>query len=105
MRIDPAHSPRKGIYRRPVLVRWRKALEVPRPAFIKRATNLSVRSDLIEAARTARLNLSALLERALEEELVRLKWRQWREENAASIAAYNRHVKDHGAFVHIWQRW
>lgn len=83
----------------------RKPLEVHRPAFLKRATNLSVRSDLIEAARAARVNMSALLERALEEELVRLKWRQWREENAASIAAYNRHVKDHGAFVQIWQRW
>jgi antitoxin CcdA len=106
MRIDRAHSPRKGIHRRPVLDRSRrKPLEVHRPAFLKRATNLSVRSDLIEAARAARVNMSALLERALEEELVRLKWRQWREENAASIAAYNRHVKDHGAFVQIWQRW
>ena len=81
------------------------ALELHRPAFMKRATNLSVRSDLVEAARAARLNLSALLEQALEEELVRLKWRQWCEENTASIAAYNRHVREHGAFVQIWQRW
>src|SRR5262249_24875860 len=84
---------------------WRKPLEVRRPPFMKRPTNLSVRSDLIEAARAARLNVSPLLERALEEELVRVKWRQWREENSTSIAAYNRHVKEHGAFVQIWQRW
>jgi antitoxin CcdA len=44
------------------------------------------------------VNLSALLERALTEELVRLKWRQWRKENAPAIAAYNRHVRENGAF-------
>src|SRR5215469_12594324 len=64
----------------------------------KRPTNLSVRGELIDAARAARVNLSALLERALTEELVRLKWRQWREENAPAIAAYNRHVRENGAF-------
>ena len=108
MRIRHAHSPRDGVLQAgPAAVRnrWRKPLEVHRPVFMKRPTNLSVRGDLIEAARAARLNLSAVFERALEEELVRVKWRQWREENAASIAAYNRHVKDNGAFVQIWQRW
>jgi antitoxin CcdA len=71
----------------------------------RRATNLTVRRDLVAAARRARLNLSALLERALEEELVRVKWRQWRRENAASIAAYNRHVKKHRPFSRILLRW
>jgi antitoxin CcdA len=79
-------------------------LEAQDAAIVKRPTNLSVRGDLVEAARAARLNLSALLERALEEELVRVKWRQWRQENVASIAAYNRHVKAYGAFTQIWMR-
>ena len=35
----------------------------------KRATNVSVRSDLLSAAREAGVNLSAALERALTEEL------------------------------------
>ncbi len=70
----------------------------------KRATNLSVRADLIDAARAARLNLSALLERALTDQLLRMKWRKWREENAASIAAYNRHVREHGTFTVICLR-
>lgn len=68
----------------------------------RRPTNLSVRADLAAAARSARVNLSALLERALEVELVRARRRQWREENVASIEAYNRHVKARGAFAQIW---
>jgi antitoxin CcdA len=70
----------------------------------KRPTNLSIRGDLIDAARAARFNLSSLLERALEEELTRLRWRQWREANAASIETYNRHVKDYGTFSRICLR-
>ena len=71
----------------------------------KRPTNLSVRGDLIEAAHAAGVNLSALLERAVTEELVRLKWRHWREENVRAIAAYNRYVKENGAFCRIGMRW
>ncbi len=82
----------------------RHDLEIHQPAGAERPTNLSVRGDLIDAARAARLNLSALLERALDEELVRLKWRRWREENAASIAAYNSQVKDYGTFSRICLR-
>jgi antitoxin CcdA len=70
----------------------------------KRATNLSVRVDLIDEARRVRLNLSALLERALMEEFVRIKWREWREENAGVVAAYNRHVRQHGTFSAICLR-
>jgi antitoxin CcdA len=80
-------------------------LEPERYASAKRPTNLSVRGDLIDAARAARVNLSALLERALAEELMRLKWRRWREENAPAVAAYNRYVTENGAFCRIGLRW
>ena len=39
----------------------------------KRATNVSIRSDLLDAAREAGLNLSATLERALAEELATVR--------------------------------
>jgi post-segregation antitoxin (ccd killing protein) len=39
----------------------------------KRAANVSVRSDLLAAAREAGVNLSAALERALIEELAAVK--------------------------------
>ena len=71
----------------------------------KRRTNLSVRGDLIDAARAARVNLSHLLERALAEELVRIRWQQWREKNGPAIAAYNRYVTENGAFCRIGLRW
>jgi antitoxin CcdA len=67
----------------------------------RRPTNLSVRADLAAAARTAGVNLSALLERALELELARVRRRQWREENLGSIEAYNRYVRARGAFAQI----
>ena len=68
----------------------------------RRPTNLSVRADLAAAARSAGVNLSGLLERALEIELARVRRRQWRQQNLASIEAYNRHVKARGAFAQMW---
>ena len=64
----------------------------------KRATNVSIRGDLLDAARAAGVNLSATLERALAEELASVKRAQWREENREAIAAYNEHVDGHGTF-------
>jgi antitoxin CcdA len=64
----------------------------------KRATNVSIRSDLLDAAREAGLNLSATLERALAEELATVRRARWREENREAIAAYNDYVDKHGTF-------
>jgi antitoxin CcdA len=64
----------------------------------KRATNVSVRTDLLEAAREAGVNLSATLERALIEELASVRRARWLEENREAIAAYNEHVDENGAF-------
>jgi antitoxin CcdA len=64
----------------------------------KRATNVSVRVDLLAAAREAGVNLSATLERALTGELAELKRRKWREVNEEAIAAYNEFVEKHGTF-------
>ncbi len=64
----------------------------------KRATNVSVRSDLLAEAREAGVNLSATLERALNEELAAAKRKKWREENRDAIRAYNVHIEKHGSF-------
>ena len=93
--------PREGGERPTTGATGSKPLKAEPYAGAKRPTNLSVRGDLIAAARAARVNLSALLERALSEELVRVKWRQWREENHPAVAIYNRHVKENGAFCRI----
>lgn len=64
----------------------------------KSATNVSIRRDLLEAARASKINLSATLEQALIVKLREAQQRQWREENRESIAAYNQHVEKHGVF-------
>jgi len=64
----------------------------------KRATNVSVRSDLLIAAREAGVNLSAALERALTEELAESRRKKWRKDNREAIAAYNVHVEKHGTY-------
>jgi antitoxin CcdA len=64
----------------------------------KRATNVSIRSDLLDAARDAGVNLSATLERALAEELANMRRARWREQNREAIAAYNDYVAAHGTF-------
>ena len=73
----------------------------PRPraaAVPKRATNVSVRADLLAAAREVGVNLSATLEAALAQELAAIKRRQWREDNREAIDAYNDQVDKHGTF-------
>ena len=69
----------------------------------KRATNLCVRGDLIDAARAVGVNLSALLERALVEELARLRRLRWRADNAEAVGAYNDHIQQFGTFAAIGQ--
>ena len=69
-----------------------------RTAAPKRATNVSIRSDLLDSARAAGVNLSATLERALEQELASLRRAQWRAENGEAIASYNAYVEEHGTF-------
>jgi antitoxin CcdA len=69
-----------------------------RSATTKRATNVSVRVDLLAAAREAGINLSAALERALAEELAKTRRKKWREDNREAIAAYNEQVDKQGTF-------
>ena len=64
----------------------------------KRAANLSVRSDLLDAAREAGVNLSAALERALGIEIAELKRQRWLEVNRDAIATYNEYCEKHGVF-------
>jgi antitoxin CcdA len=64
----------------------------------KRATNVSIRSDLLAAARDAGVNLSATLERALMEELAAARRTKWRQENREAIDAYNEQVGRRGVF-------
>ena len=62
----------------------------------KKATNLSVNSDLLRLAREYGINLSATLEEALETKVRKEKEKRWLEENKEAIEAYNRYIAEHG---------
>ena len=64
----------------------------------KKATNLSINSDLLKRTRALKINLSATLERALEDELAQHEADQWVEENRNAIHRYNEVVEQHGCF-------
>jgi antitoxin CcdA len=53
---------------------------------------------MLAAAQEARIDLSAILEKALIEELAAAKRKKWSEDNREAIDAYNEYVAKHGVF-------
>ncbi len=64
----------------------------------KKAVNLSINRDLLNRARSGNLNLSNILEVALEQKLRQQARERWLSENRASMEAYNEQVERHGVF-------
>ncbi len=62
----------------------------------KKATNLSVNSDLLAQAKSYGINLSASFEKSLEELVRKEKEKRWLEENREAIEAYNERIRKHG---------
>jgi antitoxin CcdA len=65
---------------------------------VKRATNVTVRRDLLDAARAANINLSATLERALAAELKQAEREKWLDDDRAAIAAHSDFMTEHRVF-------
>ena len=64
----------------------------------KKATNLSINSDLLAKTRKLKINLSATLEQALQKRLAEQNIENWKQENAPAIKAYNNFVEDNELF-------
>lgn len=64
----------------------------------KKPTNVSINSDLLAKARALKINLSATLEAALEEQVSAKQREAWKRDNQAAIEAYNRMVDAQGTF-------
>lgn len=64
----------------------------------KKATNLSINSDLLAKTRKLKINLSATLEQALRQRLAEQSIENWKQENAPAIKAYNSFVEENGLF-------
>lgn len=64
----------------------------------KKATNLSVNSDLLKKSRALDINLSATLEQALQAKLAKKGAEEWAAENRRAIKSYNDFIEEHGCF-------
>ena len=62
----------------------------------KKATNLSLNSKVLEAAREMGLNISQMVDALLADEVKRRYWEKWREDNQEAFAAYNARIREHG---------
>jgi antitoxin CcdA len=76
---------------------WRLAMaDLYDLAAPKKATNLSLNSDLLERARELKVNLSATLEQALSNKLKSVEAEKWKRENKAAVEAYNEFIAENG---------
>ncbi|RYG23777.1 MAG: post-segregation antitoxin CcdA [Burkholderiales bacterium] len=62
----------------------------------KKATNLSLNSKVLEAARELGMNVSQTVDTLLAAEVRRRYWERWNEENKDAIEAYNTRIARHG---------
>ena len=64
----------------------------------KKATNLSINSDLLKKAKELKINISNTLEKTLVEIIKKQEIKNWQKENKTSIDSYNNRVLDGGSF-------
>ncbi len=82
------------------------ARQTPRPRTgspAKRAINLSLSVDLLEAAREMNINISQVCDTHLREVVRQEQARRWREDHADFIAAYNRGLEAEGLPLDEWR--
>ena len=68
------------------------------PSAPKRPTNLCLNSDLLHQARALDINLSQVLEQALDAVVRKKRAEQWLQENREAITQYNLDVEENGVF-------
>ena len=64
----------------------------------KKATNLSINSDLLAKSRKLNINLSATLEHILEDKLRKAEQANWRKTNKKAIDELNKLADKNGLF-------
>ena len=71
----------------------------------KKATTLSINSDLLAKVKELDINISAVLQETLEQKLVEEKEKRWKKENKEAIKSYNKYVEKHGVFGEEFRIW
>lgn len=62
----------------------------------RKATNLSLNSDLLREAKSLGINVSRSAEAGIEEAVMKRKREQWLKENAAALESSNAYVEANG---------
>jgi antitoxin CcdA len=83
----------------------RMILFMARASHLRKATNVSIRTDLLEAAREMKINLSREFEHHLEDVVRKSRAEQWLKDNREAIEAYNRYVEEHGIWNEEFRQW
>lgn len=76
---------------------------IKRVKSVKRATNLSLSSDVLDTAKALNINLSKVCDAYLREYLRQVQAERWREEHAAFISAYNETLASEGLPLESWR--
>ena len=64
----------------------------------KKATNISINSELLEKAKKYKINISANVEKTLEELIKQYEIQNWEKENKEAIENYNNRIAKNGLF-------
>ena len=64
----------------------------------KKATNISINSELLEKAKKYKINISANVEKTLEELIRQYEIQNWEKENKEAIDSYNQRIAQNGLF-------
>jgi len=68
------------------------------PRAAKKATNLSINSDLLQQAKALKINLSQSLEEYLTQKIIEKKSQEWLLQNQDAINDYNEVIRSRGVF-------
>ena len=70
----------------------------------KKATNLSLSSDLLAEAKRLKINLSATMEKALKQEVSERLSEEWLENNSDAVNACNKLTESFGLFSDAYRK-
>ena len=71
---------------------------------MKKATNVTINSDLLQKAKAYKINISKNFEAYLAEVVKKREEQQWLEENKEAIDAFNERVEKRGLFGDKYRR-
>ena len=70
---------------------------------LKRATNLTLSADVLDAAKALELNISQVCDTFLRQMVTQEQERRWRSEHADFIVAYNATIEAEGLPLDQWR--